>query len=376
MQSDRLAAGERLRYWDRDVKALDHIDQSHGWHWTCIHCNFTSDSKESGRNHLLDAHGYQFRRAKANVIISAEYDKSMDELCSDMSCGQSVKSLGTLDHCGAFSPDHGPEAEEMETNLDIRILDDFTPSLEWSDSSDDVVNRLMDEWISLPATPSSVFTEPEHPEDDPMIGRTGRSSSQAISPGQNYIEDKLTMDPTDPRAPYYLLPTRFDTAYMKSDKTINPLETTTKSEWEQHARTDCTQFEEQPLCVSIPPTRQEIVIELRPVRNREEYESLEDLASTAEEGTALIQRTKKRDRLGLALDSTSKHVRSRNPGVSGQGKKTRRARISFTPNEDRLLRKLRADPTLTWEKIHALFSMEFPGRRSQGALQVHYSTKM
>ncbi|OAA34079.1 carbonic anhydrase 2 [Beauveria brongniartii RCEF 3172] len=47
-RSNDLAVAERLQFWERDVKALDHIDRSHGWHWTCLHCNFVSDSKESG----------------------------------------------------------------------------------------------------------------------------------------------------------------------------------------------------------------------------------------------------------------------------------------------------------------------------------------
>ena len=50
-------------------------------------------------------------------------------------------------------------------------------------------------------------------------------------------------------------------------------------------------------------------------------------------------------------------------------------RISFTPEEDKLLLKLKADG-LTWPAIHGLFSDTFPGRRSQVSLQVRYSTKL
>ncbi len=52
----------------------------------------------------------------------------------------------------------------------------------------------------------------------------------------------------------------------------------------------------------------------------------------------------------------------------------RRAR--FTTEEDRLLTQLRSCAGLTWNDIHEQFDAKFPGRRSLGTLQVHYSTKL
>ncbi len=373
-QSTELAAAKRLQYWERDVKALDHIDRCHGWRWTCSHCKFVSESKESGRNHLHDAHGYRFRRPNVASNMATKYIKSTDELSFV------TKRPGTFDYDGAFSlsPASRARAEmaelglhdgSSEINLDIPTLDLCTPPLEWSENSDDPVDRLMDEWVSLPETPSP-----------PPTGYDQLYAKELISP-QNYMEDDLMMNPVDHRAPYYLLPTQLDTNFMKNEETVSPLETTVEMKWEHHSETDYAQAEELPPYNSGLFARPQIVIELGPVNNREDYESFQNLASADEGKNARVQTTDNRDRIELesnysSRDRKSKIAQSRKSKVSCQVKTTRRARTSFTQNEDRLLKKLKADPTLTWDRIHTLFSMEFPGRRSQGTLQVHYSTKL
>ncbi|KAM3547887.1 hypothetical protein ARSEF4850_009742 [Beauveria asiatica] len=50
--------------------------------------------------------------------------------------------------------------------------------------------------------------------------------------------------------------------------------------------------------------------------------------------------------------------------------------IRFSAAEDRLLNQLKTSGELTWKEIHRQFDEEFPGRRSLGTLQVHYSTKL
>ncbi|PMB65163.1 hypothetical protein BM221_008519 [Beauveria bassiana] len=50
--------------------------------------------------------------------------------------------------------------------------------------------------------------------------------------------------------------------------------------------------------------------------------------------------------------------------------------IRFSAAEDRLLKQLKTSGELTWKEIHRQFDEEFPGRRSLGTLQVHYSTKL
>lgn len=51
-------------------------------------------------------------------------------------------------------------------------------------------------------------------------------------------------------------------------------------------------------------------------------------------------------------------------------------RDRFTIEENRLLTKLKTFPDLTWREIYQRFNEEFPGRRSLGSLQVHYSTAL
>ena len=51
--------------------------------------------------------------------------------------------------------------------------------------------------------------------------------------------------------------------------------------------------------------------------------------------------------------------------------------LAFTPEEDDLLTNLKeGQDGFNWPEIHRRFSNAFPGRRSKGSLQVHYSTKL
>lgn len=53
------------------------------------------------------------------------------------------------------------------------------------------------------------------------------------------------------------------------------------------------------------------------------------------------------------------------------------SRLAFTSDEDKVLRELKeGGDDLTWPVIYERFDDAFPGRRSQGSLQVHYSTKL
>jgi hypothetical protein len=49
---------------------------------------------------------------------------------------------------------------------------------------------------------------------------------------------------------------------------------------------------------------------------------------------------------------------------------------TFTPEEDDLIVKLKEEQQLRWPEVHKQFSDEFPQRRTQASLQVHYSTKL
>merc|ERR1712000_120654 len=71
--------------------------------------------------------------------------------------------------------------------------------------------------------------------------------------------------------------------------------------------------------------------------------------------------------------------RSRAP-ISKKGNRRRldtAPRVAFTREEDKLLIELKEGRKgLTWLAIYRLFDDKFPGRRSQGSLQVHYCTKL
>lgn len=87
-----------------------------------------------------------------------KYVKSTDDVSFN------TKSPSMFDYSGAFSlsPASRVKAEMVElslydgsseTNLDIPVLEPCTPPLEWLESSDDLVDRLMDKWVLLPKTP-------------------------------------------------------------------------------------------------------------------------------------------------------------------------------------------------------------------------------
>ncbi|KAI5465104.1 hypothetical protein BGZ63DRAFT_169798 [Mariannaea sp. PMI_226] len=65
-------------------------------------------------------------------------------------------------------------------------------------------------------------------------------------------------------------------------------------------------------------------------------------------------------------------------GQVGKAKRTSAPKAKYTPQEDALLIKLkRSREKLTWPEIHQRFNEAFPeGDRSQGCLQVRYSTKL
>ncbi|KAM9877598.1 hypothetical protein VDGL01_08334 [Verticillium dahliae] len=64
------------------------------------------------------------------------------------------------------------------------------------------------------------------------------------------------------------------------------------------------------------------------------------------------------------------------PGDSGQRNKVTRSR-GFTSEENRFLTELKGQKNLRWSEITTEFNNNFPEReRSQGYLQVHYSTKL
>jgi hypothetical protein len=54
----------------------------------------------------------------------------------------------------------------------------------------------------------------------------------------------------------------------------------------------------------------------------------------------------------------------------------RTPKLTFTPKEDRLLKRLRVKEQLPWDAVYREFSKEFPDRRSCASLQVRFSTKL
>ena len=62
--------------------------------------------------------------------------------------------------------------------------------------------------------------------------------------------------------------------------------------------------------------------------------------------------------------------------VRSEGKIRRKPRrTAFTPDEDNYLVRLK-EQSLSWSEIHRKFNMEFDHQRTQGALQVRYSTRL
>lgn len=118
MQRKDLPPGDRLQYWERDADARKHIEKCHGWRWTCLECDFTSDGQESGYYHLHDAHGY--RVPKLNAAVAKESLKL---------------GLRTLSELTATSSDATSECSDAES---------------W--------DKLMSKFISIPCTPESEST--------------------------------------------------------------------------------------------------------------------------------------------------------------------------------------------------------------------------
>lgn len=372
-QSTDLTAAERLRYWERDVQALDHIDQVHGWHWTCLHCNFVSTDKESGRDHLYDTHGYQFRTPKASATQCMAIDHQLlpTEPSSHPDYDQSERSLGV-------HPSSNLEDALLETKLDVRTLDLSTPPLEWPETADDIVDKLMDECISFPETPPSDFSTSAqcYLGEELTMDLIDSYPSHPIAPVSEYKDDFM-MDLNEYKAPYYLLPTQPDTIHSKTEDVTYSLETTSDMTWE-HCEHNVALFEEKRHILK-PPTRQQIVIELKPCSAPEEYESFEEVPSTADKSKSFPQPARKRIKVKRSSGPRgpkTEQSRLHKSGKSSLASNARRERIRFTPDEDQLLVKLKAEPTLTWEKIHGIFNAKFPERRSLGALQVRYSTKL
>ncbi len=77
--------------------------------------------------------------------------------------------------------------------------------------------------------------------------------------------------------------------------------------------------------------------------------------------------------------SSDRHERRLRKAASS-GRASRASRPSmparFSDEENRLLTQLKTRGGLTWKEIHQHFDEEFPGRRSLGTLQVHYSTRL
>lgn len=369
-QSNDLTAAERLKYWDRDVQALDHIDQFHGWHWVCLHCKFTSTKKESGRDHLYDAHGYQFRAPKVSGTQPMAIDHQLlaEELPSHMDCDQSEKSLGVpYGHC-RLSPDL--EEDFLETTLGEKVepidtSDDemIDPALlcnengtcpdysqyQTPDLSDDLdeFDVLMNDCISFPVTPPS--------EPTPQ--------------GLKYIQNDPTIDQVDYKAPYFLLPSLFDTdnaqgQLPQSPKTLNEIK------WECPSELDYAQYKEQPDCITESPTGTQIVVKLRSAPTREEFQFFNNISSLTNETMPQASN----DPIYYTTYYPSKSSRS-TLKKKLQKQRTKCARARFTPDEDSLLIQLRS-AKLTWQEIYRRFDKRFPGKRSRGALQVRWSTKL
>ncbi|RKK18157.1 hypothetical protein BFJ66_g971 [Fusarium oxysporum f. sp. cepae] len=57
----------RMRYWARDSDAIYHMEEEHEWPWSCPDCNFIGKSSEACYHHLHDAHGYQLAKKRKHT---------------------------------------------------------------------------------------------------------------------------------------------------------------------------------------------------------------------------------------------------------------------------------------------------------------------
>jgi hypothetical protein len=123
-QAEHLSGIDRLRYWERDKEAIRHIEEYHGWRWYCAECEYSCDGRVAGYHHLHDAHGY-----------SCKTSTGMRE-----------------NHLQADSPGESGLGTEYESPLPQ--ADTVNPAELHPD--DDIIDKLMADFISFPPTPQAV----------------------------------------------------------------------------------------------------------------------------------------------------------------------------------------------------------------------------
>ena len=196
-QSEHLAAGFRLKYWERDADAIRHISENHGWSWTCADCSFTCNNQDTGYYHLHDAHGYnipKFDRTEASEVKSESLRGSLEPLCVAKSEGSDLESLDDLmSQFITFPPTPEPEALSP---ISFTSLDKLIPpqacllGLPWSDMSSGTTSLTS----SALGKPESSRTPPainyiDLVEDDGALAQPEDCNRPCDSPLADYLSN-------------------------------------------------------------------------------------------------------------------------------------------------------------------------------------------
>ncbi|KAG4258505.1 hypothetical protein FPRO03_03459 [Fusarium proliferatum] len=74
-QSKRKPPATRMQFFDRDIKAIRHMETDHKeeWPWSCPGCNFLGENSKSCYHHLHDAHGYELMPEDKQGIRDSNY---------------------------------------------------------------------------------------------------------------------------------------------------------------------------------------------------------------------------------------------------------------------------------------------------------------
>ncbi|PTB34947.1 hypothetical protein M441DRAFT_52577 [Trichoderma asperellum CBS 433.97] len=76
------------------------------------------------------------------------------------------------------------------------------------------------------------------------------------------------------------------------------------------------------------------------------------------------------------VNASNKQGKSATELADGRAKRAPYTRVTFTPEEDKLLKELRMEKRLSWDAVYKQFNEVFPEQRSRASLQVRFSTRL
>ncbi|SCO84739.1 uncharacterized protein FRV6_08866 [Fusarium oxysporum] len=93
----------RMQFWERDADAIHHMEEAHEWPWSCAECNFSGESGEACYHHLHDTHGYQLVKERrfggssdsTSVTPRDKSDDWMSELIQFSPSSPELSTIGT-----------------------------------------------------------------------------------------------------------------------------------------------------------------------------------------------------------------------------------------------------------------------------------------